>query len=194
MPEKPSIPRRCPGRQRPHRHGSAPAGPVFSFRSPRDHQLWPAPCRAPPGPPPRGGWVGGQAYAPLITVELAVGRGAEVILDVARPPTSSGLAAAALEFVEDHPVRLWQHVREHVEPAAVGHAMDDLLNAEWPPFLITHSSAGTTVRPRRARTAWCRYTCAPDCSNTSASVSFWRMARLPSMVNWISFSRPSILP
>ena len=41
-----------------------------------------------------------------------------------------GRCRAALELVEDRAVRLAHHLRQHVEPAAVRHADDDLLDAE----------------------------------------------------------------
>ena len=74
--------------------------------------------------------VGGQRQVDLVAVELAVRRGAEVILDVARALDLVGRGRAALELVEDDAVRLAEHLGEHVQPAAMGHAEDDLLHAE----------------------------------------------------------------
>ena len=65
-----------------------------------------------------------------VAVELAVGRRAEVIFDVARALDLVGHGGAALELVEQHAVRLCHHLREHVEPAAMRHAEHDLLHAE----------------------------------------------------------------
>ncbi len=64
-----------------------------------------------------------------VAVELAVGRGAEVVLDVARSADVVGVGRAAAEFVEDHPERLLHDVAEHVQPPAVGHAENDFLDA-----------------------------------------------------------------
>ena len=74
--------------------------------------------------------VGGQRQVHVVAVEGAIGRGAEVILHVARALDVVGLERAALELVEDRPVRLRHHAGEHVEPPAVRHADDDLFDAE----------------------------------------------------------------
>ena len=66
----------------------------------------------------------------LVAVELAVRRGAEVILHVARAFDVVGRGRAALELVEHRAVRLAHHLGEHVEPAAMRHAEHDLLHAE----------------------------------------------------------------
>ena len=66
----------------------------------------------------------------LVAVELAVGRRAEVIFDVARALDLVGRRRAALEFVEDRAVRLGHHLGEHVQPPAMRHAEHDLLDAE----------------------------------------------------------------
>ncbi len=66
----------------------------------------------------------------LDPVELAVGAGAEVIFHVARTADIVGIGAAARKFVEDHAVGLGHHVGEHVQPAAMGHAVDDLAHAQ----------------------------------------------------------------
>ena len=54
-----------------------------------------------------------------------IGREAEVILHVAVAADGLG-QVVALELVEDHPVRLVEDVGQHVQPAAVRHAHDDL--------------------------------------------------------------------
>ena len=60
-----------------------------------------------------------------------VGREAEVVLDVA--VTADGLGqVVAFEFVEDHSVGLVEYVGQHVQPAAVRHAHDDLADARMP--------------------------------------------------------------
>ena len=51
-----------------------------------------------------------------------------VILDVTRAP-GGGLLELAFEFGEQHRRRLAEHVDQHVEPAAVGHADHDFLDA-----------------------------------------------------------------
>src|SRR5580704_11395512 len=66
----------------------------------------------------------------LVGVELAVRRGAEVVFDVAGAFDLVGRRRAALELVEDGAVRLGHHLRQHVEPAAMRHADDDLAHAE----------------------------------------------------------------
>ena len=71
--------------------------------------------------------VGGERQVHLVAVELAVGRGAEVILHVAGALDVVGRRRAALELVEDRAVRLAHHLRQHVEPAAMRHADHDLL-------------------------------------------------------------------
>ena len=76
------------------------------------------------------GRVGGQRQVDLVAVELAVRRGAEVVLDVARALDLLRRGRAALELVEDGAVRLAHHLAEHVEPAAMRHAEHDLLHAE----------------------------------------------------------------
>ncbi len=53
-----------------------------------------------------------------------------MVLDVARALDVVGMGRVALELGEDRLERLAHHVGEHVEPAAVGHADDDLLEAE----------------------------------------------------------------
>ena len=58
----------------------------------------------------------------LDAVELAVGRGAEMIFDVARAADILGIGRAAGEFGEDRAIGLGHDVGEHVEPAAMGHA------------------------------------------------------------------------
>ncbi len=74
--------------------------------------------------------VGGQRQVDVVAVELTVGRGAEVILDVARAFDVVRLEGAALELVEDGAQRLAHHLRQHVQAAAVGHAERDVAHAE----------------------------------------------------------------
>ena len=74
--------------------------------------------------------VGRQRQVDDVAVELAVGRGAEVVLHVARAVHVLGLRGAALELGEQRGVGLVHDVHEHVEPAAMRHADHDLLDAE----------------------------------------------------------------
>ncbi len=103
--------------------------------------------------------VGGQRQVDLVAVELAVRRGAEVVLDVAGALDVVGRGGAALELVEDGAVRLAHHLGEHVQPAAMGHAEDDLLQAELAAALDDLlQRRNRSTRRRRGRTAWCRCT------------------------------------
>ena len=74
--------------------------------------------------------IGGERQVNVVVVELAVRRGAEVIFDVARAFDLVRRRRAALELVEDGAVRFAHDLREHVQPAAMGHADDDLLDAQ----------------------------------------------------------------
>ena len=74
--------------------------------------------------------IGREREVHAVAVELAVGGGAEVILHVARAFDLVRRGGAALELVEDGAVRLAHHLRQHVEPAAVGHADADVFDAE----------------------------------------------------------------
>ena len=61
-----------------------------------------------------------------------VGGEAEVILDVAVAADGLG-EVVAFELVENHAVRLVEDVGQHVQPAAVRHADDDLPDSGLPP-------------------------------------------------------------
>ncbi len=74
--------------------------------------------------------VGGQRQMHLVAVELAIRRGAEVVLHVAGALDVVGRRRAALELVEDGAVRLAHDLGEDVEAAAMGHAEHDLAHAE----------------------------------------------------------------
>ena len=74
--------------------------------------------------------VGGQRQMDAVVVELAVGRRAEMVFDVAGALDRVGVGGAALEFMEQRAVRLAQHLGQHVEAAAMRHADHDLLYAE----------------------------------------------------------------
>ncbi len=70
--------------------------------------------------------IGRERQMHMVAVEGAVGGGAEMIFDVARPLHVERIGAAALELVEDLAIGFGQHVGQHVEPAAMGHAEHDL--------------------------------------------------------------------
>src|SRR5690242_17391195 len=66
----------------------------------------------------------------LVVVEGAVTRGAEMVFDVARALDVLGIGGIALELGEDRGEGLAEEIGEHVEPAAMWHADDQLLHAE----------------------------------------------------------------
>ena len=74
--------------------------------------------------------VRGQRQMDPVAVELAVGRGAEMIFDVAGAFDRIRIGGAALEFMEQRAMRLAHHLGQHVEAAAMRHAEHDLLYAE----------------------------------------------------------------
>ena len=74
--------------------------------------------------------VRGERQVDVVAVEGAVARRAEVVLHVAGAFDVVGREGAALELVEERPVRLAHHLGQHVEAAAMGHAEHDLLHAE----------------------------------------------------------------
>ena len=71
-----------------------------------------------------------QREMDFVIVEFAVGRGAQMILHVARTLHLGRIGAAAGEFVEKLAIGLAHHVGEHVEAAAMRHADDDFFDAE----------------------------------------------------------------
>ena len=83
-----------------------------------------APCRRPPGST-ASRWLGFGAIDTYIWPRGAGGAGAGVILHVAHPAEVDAQRLRRdriLELGEDLRVRLLQHVREHVQPAAMRHA------------------------------------------------------------------------
>ncbi|CUS43268.1 hypothetical protein MGWOODY_Smn1319 [hydrothermal vent metagenome] len=74
--------------------------------------------------------VGDQRHVDADPVELAVGRGAEMVFHVARTGHVLRIVGAAAEFVEDDAERLGHHIGEHVQAAAMRHAEHDLAHAE----------------------------------------------------------------
>ena len=93
-----------------------------------------------------------------------------MVFDVAGALDVRRQRRAALELVEDHLVGLAHHRGEHVQPAAVRHADDDVLHAQRAAALddLLHAP-GPWPRRRRGRTAWCRGSaCARKRSKPSA--------------------------
>ncbi len=78
-------------------------------------------------------WIERQRQVHLLGPNQSVIRIAQVILDVAVPFTV--LRAPLLELREDHLVGLIQHMRQHVQAAAVGHPDHHLLNAQVCPVI-----------------------------------------------------------
>ncbi len=74
--------------------------------------------------------IGGERQVDLVGIELAIRRSAEMVLHVAGAFDFVRQERTALEFVEQRAVRFGHHLTEHVEPAAMRHAQDDLLHAE----------------------------------------------------------------
>ncbi len=134
-----------------------------------------------------------QAHMDLDPVELAVGRGAEMVFHVARSADILGIGGAARELVEDDAEALGQHIGEHVEAAAMGHAIDDLAHARLAAIFddgfergnhrfaaVQAEALGADIlRPR-------------NFSYCSAWMTLVRIAFLPSGVKVISLSLPSI--
>ena len=126
--------------------------------------------------------VRGQREMDLPAVgQDAVGRGAEVVLDVARAQhlVDHGLA---LELGQDGGVGLAHHVGQHVEPAAVRHAEHDLLAAQLGRGADDRLQCRDGARRRRARSAWCRNLTWRNCSKPSVSVRCSRISRFSSAV------------
>ena len=76
------------------------------------------------------GGVGGQRQVDPVGVEDPVRAGAHVIFDVARALDVAGHGRAALELVEDGAIGLAHHRRQDVQATAVGHAQNDLVDAQ----------------------------------------------------------------
>ncbi len=71
-----------------------------------------------------------QRHVHLDAVKFAVGGGAEVIFHVARTADILRVGGAARKFVEDDAEALGHHIGEHVQTAAMGHAVNDLAHAQ----------------------------------------------------------------
>jgi hypothetical protein len=139
--------------------------------------------------------VGGQRQVHVVAVELAVRRGAEVVLDVARAFDVVGRERAALELVEDRAVRLAHHLASTLRRPRCGHAEHDLLHAE------RAAALDDLLQRRDQRLA------AVEAEALGAGVlevaelleafgldSLLRIARLPSRVKVISLSGPRCAP
>ena len=74
--------------------------------------------------------VGGERQMHLAAIELAVGRSAQMIFDVARAFDFRRIGGAALEFVEQLAEGLAHHIDQHVQAAAMSHAEHDILHAQ----------------------------------------------------------------
>ena len=105
-----------------------------------------------------------------------------MVLDVARALDVLGIGGIALELGEDRGERLAHEVGQHVEPAAMRHADDELLHAELAAALDDLlQRRDQRLRRPRGRSAWCRCSaCRGSARTLSAAVSRSRMARLPS--------------
>ena len=86
--------------------------------------------------------VGGKRQVHGLAGDLAVGRGAEMVFDVARAVDMLGIGRIALELGEDRGVGLADKIGEHVEPAAMRHADHVFLDALRAPRRRIASSAG----------------------------------------------------
>ena len=101
--------------------------------------------------------VRGQRKMDAVVVEVAVGRGAKMIFDVAGAFDVVGRKGAALEFVENRPVRLPHDLGQHIEAAAVRHAEDDVLDPQGAAALDDlferrhHGFGAVKAKPLRAR-------------------------------------------
>ena len=76
--------------------------------------------------------IGDQRHVDLDPVKLAVGRGAEVIFDVARSADILRIGGAAGKFVENDAEALGHDIGQHVEAAAMRHAEHDFAHAARP--------------------------------------------------------------
>ena len=92
----------------------------------------------------------------------------------------------ALELVEDLRVGLADDVGEDVEPAAVRHADDDLVQLLWSAASAStaSSSAMTVSAPSRLNRFWPTYLVCRNVSNASATLSRPRMCNCSSRVGW----------
>ncbi len=92
-------------------------------------------------------WIGrqGEVDGVLVGGDM-IGGEAEVVFDVA--VTADGFGeVVAFEFVEDHAVRFIEDVGQHVQPAAVRHADDDLADPGSSVRSMTASSMGMSISP-----------------------------------------------
>ena len=143
-------------------------------------------------------WLGLAASS---TLDVGAGRAdvlalhPEVVLDVAGALHRVGVDVA-LELGEDRLVALAHDVRQHVEPAAVGHAEHARRrNRRRRRSTGSRRGSGSPTRRPRCRTAWCRRTWWRGTSRTTRRRSAargcgpsrpWSTARAsPSTLAWI---------
>ena len=120
-------------------------------------------------------------------------RVAEVVLHVARAFDIVGGGRAALELVKQRAVRLRHHLRQHIEAAAMRHAKHDLLHAEIAAALDDLlQRRDQQLSPVETETLGAGELDVANFSKPSASTNLLRIARLPSRVNVISLSAPSM--
>ena len=137
--------------------------------------------------------VRGQRQVHIVAVELAVRRRTQVILHVARAFDIVGRSRAALELVEQRAVWLAHHLRQDVQPTAMRHAEHDLLHAKIAAVLddLLHG------RDQRLAAIETEAFGAGELHVAEFLEAFGldqlvRIARLPSRVNRISLSAPSM--
>ncbi len=116
-----------------------------------------------------------------------------MVLDVARSADIIGGHRSAVKFMEDVVIGFAHHRREDVEAPAMRHADDDLFDAERAAALDDLFERGNRRFCAVEAEAFCPvYLVWRKFSKPSASVSFLRIAILPSGVNEISLSLPSM--
>ena len=125
--------------------------------------------------------VGGQRQVDLVAVELAVRRGAEMVLDVARALDVVGRGRAALELVEDGADGLAITLASTLRRPRCAMPRTISFTPSWPPRLMICSSAGISDSPpsRPKRLVPVNFT-SRNFSKPSASISLLRIAFLPS--------------
>ena len=100
--------------------------------------------------------VGRQRQVDVVAIERAVGRGAKVVLHVARSFDVVGLERTTLELREDRAVGLAHDLGKHVQAPAVGHAEHDFADAKLAAALDDllkrrdHRFATVEAKPLRA--------------------------------------------
>ena len=97
--------------------------------------------------------IGRERKVDGVSLQFAVRRGAKMVLHVAGALDLVRNERTALELVEDGPVGLAQHLREHVQASAMGHAQHDVAHTQLRTGLQNSSRAGIVAsapsRPNR---------------------------------------------